>query len=64
MNLEILKYFKGDKVIWIILLLLSLMSLLIVYSSTGALSYRQVSGNTLYYLIRQIFFLGIGIGIM
>lgn len=40
------------------------MSLLIVYSSTGALSYRQVSGNTLYYLIRQVFFLGIGIGIM
>lgn len=64
MNLEILKYFKGDRVIWIILLLLSLMSLLIVYSSTGALSYRQVSGNTLYYLIRQVFFLGIGIGIM
>lgn len=64
MNLEILKYFKGDKVIWIILLLLSLMSLLIVYSSTGALAYRQASGNTMYYLIRQIFFLGIGIGVM
>ena len=64
MNLELLKYFKGDKVIWIVLLLLSLMSLLIVYSSTGALAYRQASGNTLYYLIRQIFFLGIGIGVM
>jgi cell division protein FtsW len=64
MNFEILKYFKGDKVIWIILLLLSLMSLLIVYSSTGALAYRQASGNTLHYLIRQVFFLGIGIGVM
>lgn len=64
MNLELIKYFKGDRVIWIIILLLSLMSLLIVYSSTGALSYRQASGNTLYYLIRQIFFLGIGIGVM
>jgi cell division protein FtsW len=64
MNFELLKYFKGDRVIWIILLLLSLMSLLIVYSSTGALAYRQASGNTLHYLIRQVFFLGIGIGVM
>jgi len=40
------------------------MSLLIVYSSTGALAYRQASGNTLHYLIRQIFFIGIGFGVM
>jgi cell division protein FtsW len=58
------KLFRGDKVIWIVLLLLSLMSLLIVYSSTGALAYRQASGNTLRYLIRQIFFLGAGCGII
>ena len=56
--------FKGDRVIWIVLLLLSLLSLLIVYSSTGALAYRQASGNTLYFLIRQTGFLCIGIGIM
>lgn len=56
--------FKGDKVIWIVLLLLSLLSLLIVYSSTGALAYRQASGNTLHFLIRQTCFLGVGIGIM
>ena len=47
------KIFRGDRVIWIILLLLSLLSLLIVYSSTGALAYRQASGNTVYYLVRQ-----------
>lgn len=58
------KIFRGDRVIWIILLLLSLLSLLIVYSSTGALAYRQASGNTLYYLIRQLFFLGAGFGLM
>lgn len=56
--------FKGDRVIWIVLLLLSLLSLLIVYSSTGALAYRQASGNTLYFLVRQTGFLCIGIGIM
>ncbi len=58
------KIFRGDRVIWIILLLLSLLSLLIVYSSTGALAYRQASGNTWYYLIRQVFFLAAGIGLM
>ncbi|MFW6289662.1 MAG: FtsW/RodA/SpoVE family cell cycle protein [Mariniphaga sp.] len=58
------KIFRGDRVIWIVLLLLSLLSLLIVYSSTGALAYRQASGNTLYFLIRQVFFLGAGVGLM
>ncbi len=64
MELFSLKLFKGDRVIWIVLMLLSLLSLLIVYSSTGALAYRVASGNTFYYLIRQIFFLGAGIGII
>ncbi|MCF6331641.1 MAG: FtsW/RodA/SpoVE family cell cycle protein [Draconibacterium sp.] len=64
METSIGKIFKGDRVIWIVLLLLSLLSLLIVYSSTGALAYRVASGNTLYYLIRQIFFLGVGLGII
>ncbi|MEZ5103378.1 MAG: FtsW/RodA/SpoVE family cell cycle protein [Draconibacterium sp.] len=58
------KIFKGDRVIWIVLMLLSLLSLLIVYSSTGALAYRVAAGNTFHYLIRQIFFLGAGIGLI
>lgn len=58
------KWFKGDRVIWIVLLLLSLLSLLIVYSSTGALAYRVASGNTMRFLVRQVFFLGLGIGII
>ena len=64
MDISIEKIFKGDRVIWIVLLLLSVLSLLIVYSSTGALAYRVASGNTLRYLIRQIFFLGVGLGII
>jgi cell division protein FtsW len=59
-----LKIFKGDRVIWVVLLLLSLISLLIVYSSTGALAYRQASGNTMYFLVRQLFFLGMGLALM
>lgn len=58
------KIFRGDRVIWMVLLLLSLLSLLIVYSSTGALAYRQASGNTMHFLVRQVFFLGAGFGLM
>lgn len=64
MNQTIAKYFKGDKVIWIVLMLLSLLSLLIVYSATGALAYREKSGNTMYYLVRQLFTIGAGIGVI
>ncbi len=55
------KIFKGDRVIWVILMLLSVLSLLIIYSSTGALAYRVASGNTFHYLVRQLFFLGLGL---
>ena len=58
------RIFRGDRVIWVILLLLSLLSLLIVYSSTAALAYRQASGDTFHFLVRQVFFLGLGIGVM
>ncbi len=51
---------RGDKIIWIVLLLLSLLSLLIVYSATGALAFRQAGGNTFHFLVRQIVFLSLG----
>ena len=55
---------KGDRIIWTVLLLLSMLSILIVYSATGALAYRQAGGNTIYFLVRQIVFLGLGFGII
>jgi len=64
METSILKYFKGDRVIWIVLMFLSLLSLLIVYSATGALAYRVHGGNTIYYLIRQVFFIGMGLAVI
>jgi cell division protein FtsW len=64
MEYSVGKIFKGDRVIWIILMLLSLLSLLIVYSSTAALAYRVASGNTFSFLIRQVFFLGGGFAII
>ena len=64
METSILKYFKGDRVIWIVLMFLSLLSLLIVYSATGALAYRVHGGNTMYYLVRQVVFIAMGLGVI
>ncbi len=64
METTVLKYFKGDRVIWIVLMFLSMLSLLIVYSATGALAYRVHGGNTMHYLVRQVFFIGVGLGVI
>lgn len=45
---------KGDVVIWAIVIILSIFSLLAVYSSTGSLAYKKQAGNTEYYLIKQL----------
>lgn len=58
------RYMKGDRVIWIIALIISVYSLLAVYSSAGQLAFRYKGGNTEYYLIQRFIMLGIGIGLM
>ncbi|MDX9847550.1 MAG: FtsW/RodA/SpoVE family cell cycle protein [Tenuifilaceae bacterium] len=58
------RYFKGDRVIWLIVVLLSIVSLLAVYSSTGSLAYRYQGGNTAYYFIKQLSFLGAGLAVI
>lgn len=55
---------KGDKYIWGIVLMLSLFSLLAVYSSTGTLAYKMRAGNTEYYLIKQLLIIGGGLVLM
>lgn len=47
------KYLKGDPVIWFIVFALSIYGILAVYSSTGALAYKDRAGNTEYYLIKH-----------
>ncbi|HRV88663.1 MAG TPA: FtsW/RodA/SpoVE family cell cycle protein [Prolixibacteraceae bacterium] len=64
MKINTRKLIRGDKILWILLLLLSMLSLLIVYSATGALAFRQAGGNTFHFLVRQIVFLGLGFGII
>lgn len=58
------KKIKGDKVIWVVVVLLSIFSLLAVYSSTGTLAYRKQGGNTEYYLFKHFIILLFGFGLM
>jgi len=55
---------KGDKVIWALVVLLALASLLVVYSATGSLAYKNYKGNTEVYLFKQVAFIVLGIGII
>ena len=54
---------RGDKVIWAIVVLLTMMSLLAVYSSTGTLAYK-LSKSTESYLFKQIVFIAVGVAII
>ncbi len=53
MSDKVIKYFQGDRYIWWIIILLSLVSLLSVYSATGTLAYKVRGGNVFYYLIKH-----------
>jgi len=55
---------KGDKVIWALVVLLALISMLVVYSATGSLAYKNYRGNTEIYLFKQVAFIVLGIGII
>ncbi len=50
---SIFRHAKGDRTIWVVVILLYVVSLLAVYSSTGTLAYRFRAGNTEYYLIKH-----------
>jgi cell division protein FtsW len=52
---------RGDKYIWGLVILLSLISILVVYSATGSLAYKMYRGNTSFYLFKQIVFTLIGL---
>lgn len=59
-----LRNIKGDRVIWIVVILLSVFSLLAVYSSTGTLAYKYQGGNTEYYMIKHFLILAFGLFLM
>lgn len=57
-------YLKGDRVIWTIVFLLSLLSVLVVYSSVVTLAHKYKQGNTEAYLIKHAITIVGGIVIM
>jgi cell division protein FtsW len=61
---QLLNKTKGDRIIWGVVIVLSLVSIMAVYSSTGSLAYRLNKGHTEIYLIKQIGTLLAGMGII
>ncbi|MGZ3918778.1 MAG: FtsW/RodA/SpoVE family cell cycle protein [Bacteroidia bacterium] len=61
--MKLFNYPKGDKVIWVIMLLLSLLSILVVYSAVVTLAHKFKQGNTEYYLIKHFVIIALGFGI-
>jgi cell division protein FtsW len=57
---NLVKKTRGDKVIWAIVIILTLASLLLVYSSTGSLAYRMSKSNESY-LFKQFAFIMLGL---
>ncbi|MCD4698661.1 MAG: FtsW/RodA/SpoVE family cell cycle protein [Bacteroidales bacterium] len=60
----LLSKIKGDKIIWLVVIFLSVFSLLAVYSSTGTLAYKYQGGNTEYYMIKHFIILLFGFFLM
>jgi cell division protein FtsW len=63
LNIDKLKP-QGDPVMWIIIVVLSVWGLVAVYSSTGALAYKNHGGSAEVYLFQQFAYLTIGFVVM
>ncbi len=55
---------QGDPVIWFVVFCLSVISILVVYSATGTLAYKMMSGNTEHYLMKHSFYMCLGLAAM
>lgn len=56
--------FKGDRIIWYIVLILSLIGVLAVYSATSTLAFSEKGGDTEFYFLRHSGFLLMGLGVL
>lgn len=59
----LIKKVQGDKVIWMVTLLLSILSILAVYSAISTLAYKA-HGNSLKFLVKHTAMLVVGFGVM
>lgn len=55
---------RGDWQIWFIIAVLSLFSILVVYSASSALAYKRAGGNTESYLLSHTIHLLLGLGVI
>lgn len=55
---------KGDRAIWMVVFLLSIVSVLAVYSATGTLAWKSKNGDTTLFLLTHIVRLGFGLGLV
>jgi cell division protein FtsW len=58
--MRLFNYLKGDKVIWAIMFLLSLLSVLSVYSAVVTLAHKFKQGNTEFYLVKHFVLISLG----
>ncbi len=56
--------FAGDRVLWVIIATLMILSLLVVYSATNSKAYADAGGDTTHYMLNQLKYIIMGLGIM
>lgn len=61
---QLLDKTKGDRWIWLIIILLSLISILTVYSATGTIAYNKGESAEKYLLYKHLIFVLAGIGLI
>ena len=61
MQLSIDKYLKGDKAIWSIIILLSIISAIMAYSASANMAYRLTDGDATPFFFRHLVMLVLGI---
>lgn len=57
---RVAEYLQGDKIIWSVIILMSLMSILVVYSAASTLAYRSYGGATEYVLFKHTMLVALG----
>jgi cell division protein FtsW len=58
------EFLKGDKVLWMVILVISIFSIFPVYSASSNLEYIVNNGTTTGHVIKHMFFVVLGLGIM
>lgn len=58
------EYLKGDKVLWVVVIIISFLSALPVYSASSNLEYIVNEGTTTYHIIKHLIFVVVGLILM